>query len=117
NIGPANIYFVMDVYSSAIVGSHITLQEESWDAARFSLHNAFSNKLQIARRAGLTDLAEDEFPFEGLPVRINGDRGEWVGSQSSKVVEEVLGIRLLNARAYRGEDKAAVERLNVTVKT
>lgn len=114
-IGRATLYLVIDVSTTAIVGFHVCLKPPSWESARFALFHAFSPKADFCRRIGLS-IDEKEWPISGLPVRIIGDRGELIGEQAERLVEDTLNCDLINARTRRGDDKAYVERAFRTFK-
>lgn len=115
-VGRPSLYFVVDMKTGVIAGFHVTLESASWDTARFALVHAFSPKAEYCRRLGL-DYVEADWPISGVPARLVGDRGELIGMQSMRVVEETLGCELVNARAYRGDDKPYVERTFGSIKT
>lgn len=115
-IGRPTIYLVVDVRTSVIVGFHVTLEAPSWDACRFALFHAFTNKVDFCNRLGFP-IKHEDWPVEGLPMRIVGDRGELLGTQGKRLVEDHLRCKLVNTRSYRGDDKAHVERMIGTIKT
>ena len=114
-IGRPILYFVVDVFSSMIVGFHLSLQPPSWESARFAFFHAFTKKGDFCRRLGL-NIDDRAWPAFGLPMRVLADRGELLGQQAELIVKEGLKCDLINARTRRGDDKAYVERMFRTIK-
>lgn len=114
-IGRPILYFVVDVFSSMIVGFHLSLQSASWESARFAFFHAFTKKSDFCRRLGL-NIEDRAWPAFGLPMRVIADRGELLGQQAELIVKEGLKCDLINARTRRGDDKAYVERMFRTIK-
>lgn len=112
-IGRPVLYLVVDVWSRAIVGFHVGIENASWRVAMLSLLNAAEDKVDFCRRFGI-DIEPQEWPQQGLSAVILGDRGE-MESGMPEQLSNVLGIELENTPPYRADLKGAVERKFLTV--
>lgn len=110
-IGTAIIYFVVDVWSGMIAGFFVTLAGASWDSASLALFNAISSKVDFCKHYGRT-IAHEEWPVEGVPFDMAGDRGPEVVSEASTAAIGSLFIDFQTTRPYKGRDKAIVEATN-----
>lgn len=74
-IGRAIMYMVVDVYSKMIVGVHVGLENNSWDAAKLALLNMVEDKVAVCARTGI-EIEENDWPVSGvLPYQIMSDNG------------------------------------------
>lgn len=106
-IGRPNIYFVIDTFSSAIVGVNVTLDNPSWSSASNALINAMSDKVQFCKEFGI-EIEEKQWPMKCVPSEILADRGsEWLSNNSESLLG--LGITISNTSSYRAELKSIVE--------
>ncbi|ABA90166.1 Tn7 transposase protein TnsB [Syntrophotalea carbinolica DSM 2380] len=112
-IGRPVVYFVKDVFSRMVVGLYVGLENPSWVAAMIALANAFTDKVDFCRDYGIA-IDASQWPSVGIPAGIMADRGELLYRQADVLVNR-FGIKLSNARAYRGDDKAICERAFNTV--
>lgn len=106
-IGRPIVYLVVDVFSRLITGIYVGLEGPSWNGAASAIYNCCENKVEFCKKYGI-DITNDQWPSEGLPQIILGDRGEMVGPIGEKIVEE-LNITLENTPSYRGDAKGIVE--------
>lgn len=85
----ATLYVVVDIWSGAIVGYALSLQNASWALAARALHNCFTDKQEVFDRLEL-DYTSEEWSCHHLPTRLGADRGELVSDKAGLVPE--LGI-------------------------
>lgn len=107
-VGRPTLYFVIDVFSRMIVGLHVGLEAPSWVGAMSALVNAASDKVGFCRAFGITIEPED-WPSQGLPDVLLGDRGEMLGERAEVLVKH-FGVRLENTPPYRADLKGIVEK-------
>ena len=106
-IGRPNIYFVIDTFSSSIVGVNVTLDNPSWSSASNALINAMSDKVEFCKEFGI-EIEEKQWPMKYVPNEILADRGsEWLSNSSESLLG--LGIAISNTSSYRAELKSIVE--------
>ena len=96
-VGRPIVYLVVDTRTSVIAGFHVTFESPGWNTCRFALFHAFTNKVEFCRRLGIP-IKQEDWPVEGLPLRILGDRGELLGEQGERLVESGLGCKLVLSR-------------------
>jgi hypothetical protein len=106
-IGRPTIYSVVDVFSRAIVGLYVGLENPSWDAARKALFNAFRDKVEYCKYYEI-EITEDEWPCKGVPHTILADNGEFNSFRSDDLIMG-LGVSLENAAPWRADQKGIVE--------
>lgn len=115
-IGRPVVYSVVDVYSHAITGLLVTLENPSWSSAMMALSNATVNKVEFCSKYGIT-ITENEWPIHNcICETILADRGEFEGNCVEGMIEG-LGIRVSNTASNRGDSKGIVERLFHTLDT
>jgi len=85
----ATLYVVVDIWSGAIVGYALSLQNSSWALAARALHNCFTDKQEVFDRLGL-DYSSEDWCCHHLPIHLAADRGELVSDKAGLVPE--LGI-------------------------
>ncbi|MFM0412093.1 hypothetical protein [Paraburkholderia dipogonis] len=109
-VGKACVIIGACVETSAIVGVHITIQNESSNAYRNCLFNAFVPKEELLQTFGLEALSDgfvhgccDEARFDRGPGIAQGLRGPLAD-------EMRIGIRITRSR--KGRDKGLVESFN-----
>ena len=107
-VGRPVLYFVIDVFSRMIVGLHVGLEAPSWVGAMSALVNAASDKVAFCKAHGIEIEAED-WPCQGLPDVLLGDRGEMLGERAEVLVKH-FGVRLENTPPYRADLKGIVEK-------
>lgn len=118
-VGRPTIYLVIDVFSRAIVGFHVTYEHPSYNAAMVALYNAFTGKKkEMFEQMGL-DIEEEDFPYQHVCSKLISDRGELEGNISEQLIKH-LSITLSLTPSFRGDLKAVVEsfmaRLNGYIK-
>ena len=114
-VGRPTMYFVVDVFSRAIVGMYIGLENASWVSAMEALGNAMANKVDYCAEHGI-DITSDLWPMQGLPEHIIGDKGEMLG-RHVEVLIKAFHVEIQNTPAYRADWKGIVERYFRTVQT
>lgn len=112
-IGRPTMYFVVDVFSRAIVGMYIGLENPSWVSAMEALGNAMSDKVAYCAEYGI-EIMPDLWPMQGLPEHIIGDKGEMLG-RHVEVLSKAFHVEIQNAPAYRADWKGIVERFFRTI--
>lgn len=108
-IGRAIMYMITDVYSKMIVGVHVGLENNSWDAAKLALLNMTEDKVEVCRRAGI-EIEEKDWPVSGvLPYQFMTDNGaEYLSVAFEKYAVE-NGIGLTNPPTQMASYKPNVE--------
>lgn len=114
-IGRPTMYFVVDVFSRAIVGMYIGLENASWVSAMEALGHAMADKVAYCAEYDI-DITSDLWPMQGLPENIIGDRGEMLG-RHVEVLSKSFHVDIQNTPAYRADWKGIVERYFRTVQT
>ena len=114
-VGRPTMYFVVDVFSRAIVGMYIGLENASWVSAMEALGNAMANKVDYCAAHDI-DITSDLWPMQGLPEHIIGDKGEILG-RHVEVLSKAFHVEIQNTPAYRADWKGIVERYFRTVQT
>ena len=108
-VGRPTMYFVVDVFSRAIVGLDISFENPSWVSAMGALVNAVSDKVEYCARYGVESHAH-EWPLPGLPESIITDRGaEFIG-RHIEVLSEAFQVSIETTPPYRADWKGIVER-------
>ncbi len=93
-IGRPTLYFVVDVFSRAIVGIYVGLENASWVSAMEALANALLDKVSYCASFGI-DITEDMWPTVGLPEALIGDRGEILG-RHVEVLSQAFNVDIEN---------------------
>jgi len=106
-IGRSTFYIITDVWSRAIVGILITLDNPSFDTASQALLYAFTDKRILYKRLGLEDY-ELGWSSCFLPKEIVADKAEFFGPKSEMIVKN-FNLRLGNTVGYRPIQKGNVE--------
>jgi transposase InsO family protein len=52
-VGRPTVYLIVDIFSNAIVGYAVTLENPCWATAALALYNCFSDKAAVFERLGL----------------------------------------------------------------
>lgn len=112
-IGRPTLYFVVDVFSRAIVGMYVGLENASWVSAMEALANAMLDKVEYCASFNI-EITEEMWPTVGLPEAIIGDRGEILG-RNVEVLSKAFNINIENTPPYRADWKGVVERYFRTV--
>lgn len=106
-IGNARLYIVVDVWSGAIVGYVVSLENSSWSLASKALVNSFQDKGEVFKRLGLPYTSED-WPCCHLPTNLAADRAELMSDKAQVVPDININVEILPP--MRPELKALVER-------
>jgi len=114
-IGRPTMYFVIDVFSRAIVGMYIGLENASWVSAMEALGNAMADKVAYCAEHDIA-ITPELWPMQGLPEHIIGDKGEMLG-RHVEVLSKSFHVEIQNTPAYRADWKGIVERYFRTVQT
>jgi hypothetical protein len=69
----AVLYLVVDCYSHLIVGFHLYLGSECYDAVALALLTTAEDKPTFCARWGVSDLKPNEWPSKCLPTELAGD--------------------------------------------
>lgn len=112
-IGRPTLYFVVDVFSRAIVGMYVGLENASWVSAMEALSNTVLDKVEYCKKFDI-DITNDMWPTVGLPESIIGDRGEILG-RHIEVLSKAFNVNIENTPPYRADWKGIVERYFRTV--
>lgn len=105
-VSEATLYIIIDVWSGAIVGYAISLENASWALASKALFNCFTDKGDVFKRIGL-DYESEDWPARHLPSRLAADRGEMVSNKAGVVAE--IGIKVEIMPSMRPDRKGKVE--------
>lgn len=105
-VGTPSLYIVIDVWSSAIVGYSLSLENFSWTMAASALANAFSDKQKVFDKLGL-DYTHEDWPCKHLPSKLMADRAELISDKSGGIPN--IGIHVEIAAAMCPEMKGTVE--------
>lgn len=112
--GRATLYFLIDHFSHLVCGFSISLRNECYVSVMMALDHMSTDKVAYCKGLGIT-IARSDWPVANVPRRILVDNGvlrQWKGSH----LVNALNIRVVNTPAYRGDLKALVERLHLSIK-
>ncbi|MAR92592.1 MAG: transposase [Pseudomonadales bacterium] len=112
-IGRPTFYLVVDVFSRAIVGMYIGLENASWVSAMEALANSVLDKVEYCANFGIS-ITEDKWPTIGLPESLIGDKGEII-SRHVEVLSKAFSVDIENTPSHRADWKGVVERYFRTV--
>ncbi|MGZ4079741.1 MAG: hypothetical protein ACXVDW_20475, partial [Bacteroidia bacterium] len=105
-IGTPTLYIIVDVWSGAIVGYSLSIENASWALAATALYNCFTPKQKIFERLELP-YTDNDWPCHHLPTNLAADRGEFISTNADTVPE--VGINLEIMPAMRPDRKGKVE--------
>lgn len=112
-VGTPCVYLIVDLFSQAITGYVLTLENASWAAASLALHNCFSDKKATFERLGLPyDSAE--WPCRELPTVLRADRAELVSNMGHRFA--TCGVRVEITGSMQPEGKGTIEGKNSETK-
>lgn len=106
-LGRLFVYFVVDVYSKAIVGVYVTCGDPDYRHAVMALRCAFMRKSEWGKIIDL-EIDDTEWPMRGLPESLLADGGEFA-TNASDVLPELGTVDIANTPPCRGDLKAQVE--------
>lgn len=93
-LNDATLYVIVDIWSGAIVGYALSLQNASWALAARALHNCFTDKQEVFDRLDLR-YTSDDWPCQHLPSRLAADRGEIVSNKAGLVPEIGIVVEIM----------------------
>lgn len=108
-VGRPIIYFIVDVFSSLIVGIYVGFEGPSWIGAMMALVNMVTPKIQFCKQYGI-EIEESEWPSHHACKRLSADRGELMSVDLGKNITKSLRIQIENPGSGRPDLKALVER-------
>ncbi|MGO9952487.1 MAG: hypothetical protein ACLPN1_09790 [Dissulfurispiraceae bacterium] len=108
-VGRPIIYFVIDAFSSLIVGVYVGFEGPSWIGAMMALVNMVTPKIEFCRQYGI-EIEESEWPSHHACRRLGADRGELMSVDLGKNITKSLHIQIENPGSGRPDLKALVER-------
>jgi hypothetical protein len=112
-IGTPVVYYVVDTFSTKLVGLYVGLEGPSWNGATSALYNVIEDKVSFAKKYGL-DINERDWSNSTLPKILLADRGEFVGTLPENAIEN-LEMTLENTPSGRGDLKGNIEKsFNIT---
>ncbi len=106
-VGRPVVYVIIDVFSRMITGLHVGFEGPSWVGAMQALSNAILDKGPYCDRFGVS-FSSDQWPCQGMPEAIMGDRGEMVGQMVETLIK-AFAVRIENSAPYRADWKGVVE--------
>lgn len=108
-LGQPIIYFLVDVFSTMIVGMSVSLEGPNWEGYMLALENMAADKVTFCAEFGF-DITPEEWPCSFLiAAGIRADRGsEFIGDNSNALTRE-LKVDLFNTPPYRPDLKPFVE--------
>ncbi|RTE85509.1 MULTISPECIES: transposase [Gammaproteobacteria] len=108
-LGRPYLYFIVDSYSTMIVGYTLTFQTGT-AAVKRALYNAFTNKVEFCRKYGIP-IDDSDWPCEHVCTRLLCDRaGEYTTKLFDDIIAEDLKLETITyAPAYLGKRKGTVE--------
>ncbi|MFC3200544.1 DDE-type integrase/transposase/recombinase [Alteromonas oceani] len=111
SVGRPVIYFVVDVYTTMIVGYYIGFHGPDWIGASEAMVNACLPKAEHCAKYGIT-LKENEWPCFHIPSQLTADNGsEYSLKHLEPMLKANLRLRTVNfVPVYRGDCKSIVER-------
>lgn len=109
-IGRAIVYFIVDVFSRAIVACGIGLDNNSWSGAEVALLNMVENKKEFCARYG-KKIDESEWPMmDVIPSSMIVDNGAEYLSNNFSGLTSTLGIGIDYVPPQMGSFKGNVEK-------
>jgi hypothetical protein len=115
-VGRPTVYLVVDVFSRAIVGFHVTHEHPSYNAAMVALYNAFTGKKKEQFEQMGVNIDEKDFPYQHVCSKLISDRGELEGKMAEQIVRD-LTTTLSLTPSFRGDLKAIVESFHAKINT
>lgn len=106
-IGKPTVYFVVDTFSTLIVGVYIGLDNPSWECAASALYNCIEDKVEYCKSFEI-EISKEQWPNSTLPRKLLADKGEF-GGDLPLTFAEGLNIEIENTRSGMGRDKGTVE--------
>ncbi len=120
-IGRPIVYFMVDVYSRAIVAMSVSLENNSIQGITNLMINLIEEKKKYTSRFGIGEFDENLWPSEFIPHEIRCDRGAEVRSDVFGKICNRLGITRTLEPPAMGSMKGLVEQsfhqLNASIRT
>jgi hypothetical protein len=112
-VGRPTVYLIVDIFSNAITGYGVTLENPSWATAALALYNCFSDKAAVFKRLALPYEGED-WPCHELPNSLRADRAELVSNMGQEF--PASKIRVETPPPMDPKAKGTVEGKNAEIK-
>lgn len=112
-VGRPSVYLIVDIWSNAITGYSLTLENPSWATAALALHNCFTSKKATFDRLNLP-YEDKDWPCQELPNMLRADRAELVSNMGQEFPGS--GIRVETPPPMNPEAKGTVEGKHSEVK-
>lgn len=112
-VGRPSVYLIVDIFSGAITGYALTLENPSWAVAALALKNCFSDKQATFDRLGLPYSTSD-WACKELPTMLRADRAELVSNMGQDFAKS--GIRVNITPSMEPIAKGTVEGKNSEIK-
>ncbi|MDA3922128.1 MAG: hypothetical protein PF501_15840 [Salinisphaera sp.] len=109
-VGRPVVYWVVDVWSTAIVGFYVCLAAPSWDRAKCALFCTIADRDLLSRLFGFT-FPNVLHPAPTLMARLLCDRGEYLSEGASRTAQEV-GYSVEYNPSYRPDLRGTGERFH-----
>jgi len=109
-LGRPIVYWIIDVWSTAIVGVHVCFLPPSWDAAKVALFSSVYRGDGIENVYGFT-IRIDLDPYPTLCALLRCDRGEYLSAAALRAAAN-LGFAIEYNPSYRPDLKGLVEVFN-----
>jgi len=109
-IGRPIIYLAVDLFSRAIAGLGVGIENMSGNSLRIALANTFEYKKNFCKRILNMEIGDEDWPIHYIPHTILADRGSELISNDLTQIVENLNIRIQNTGSYRPELKAICEK-------
>lgn len=107
-IGKPVRYFVVDQFSSYIMGLYVGLDSPSWNGASSAIFNCIEDKVEFCGSYGIA-IKADEWINSTLPKVLLADRGPEFSGKLLNYAVENLGIIVQNTQAFTARNKGIVE--------
>lgn len=107
------VYLIIDVFSTAIVGYALSLDNMSWSVAASAIANALEDKGATFKRLGLP-YESDCWPCRHAPTHLTADRAELITNQGQKLAGSGIDVAITPAMCPIA--KGTVEGNNAQVK-
>lgn len=112
--GRPSVYWVMDVWSTAIVGFYVGFEFASWSAAKLALYVTFSDPAAISELYGF-EFPQTLYPRPLLPAQLLGDRGEYLSHGGAGTAKK-FGFNMEYNPSFRADLRGVGERIHRTNK-
>lgn len=114
-IGRPTTYFVLDRYSTAIVGVYAEPRAERWEGYRRALYSAFTTKTALLDQLGFVNEDADIWPISAVPNAVFSDRGPARSNDALAALVKQLKLEKATAPTKRPDLNAVVESMHKKV--